>query len=138
MSISIVHLSDLHFRKNWEEDQGVVLDAFFKDLAKQIQHLNKEDIYLVFSGDIVLAGSNKELYDSFLVQFEKECGELGITKKQRICIPGNHDVSQTYIEQCKIEHAGVLAVSIRLNEKDFNDYIGTSPKILLAKFANDQ
>jgi predicted MPP superfamily phosphohydrolase len=51
----IIHLSDLHFRQNWEDDQDLVLVGFFKDLEKQINKLEKSSIYIAFSGDLVLA-----------------------------------------------------------------------------------
>jgi predicted MPP superfamily phosphohydrolase len=91
---TLIHLSDLHFRKNWEEDQDVVLTGFFKDLGKQVESLDKSNVYIVFSGDVVLAGGKSELYDSFLSEFDKNLNRLGITRGQRICVPGNHDISQ--------------------------------------------
>ena len=54
----IIHLSDLHFRRGWEETQGVVLNAFFTDLNKQVGKLNPTDLYVVFSGDVVLEGGD--------------------------------------------------------------------------------
>lgn len=131
---SIIHLSDLHFRLNWEEDQGLVLEAFFKDLSKQLEHLNKKDVFLAFSGDVVRAGSELELYNAFLMQFDTELNKLGIPKSQRICIPGNHDVSVNFISSNPVEHEAV--VTMKLDEKMFNDYIQKEPKLLLGKFDN--
>lgn len=85
----IIHLSDLHFRQNWEENQGLVLDAFFKDLSKQIEHTAISNIYIAFSGDVVLAGGNPELYEDLLNQFDIELTKLKIPKNQRFCVPGN-------------------------------------------------
>lgn len=130
----IIHLSDLHFRQNWEEEQGLVLEAFFKDLSKQIEPFDRSDIYLAFSGDVVLAGGKPELYESFLVQFNTELNKLKIPKSQRICIPGNHDVSVNCISEKFIEHEGVLKQC--LNEHQFNDYISKTPIIFVEKFSN--
>lgn len=72
MTKKIIHLSDLHFRQNWEEDQGIVLEAFFKDLAKQIEQWDSSNFYIAFSGDVVQSGGTPDLYDSFLDQFDTE------------------------------------------------------------------
>ena len=131
----IIHLSDLHFRKNWEEDQGFVLDAFFKDLQKQVEQTIISNVYIAFSGDIVLAGKDPELYKDFFNQFEAELSRLKIPKIQRIFVPGNHDVSDEFIESNAVEHEGIVIQNLK--EKDFNDYIQkTKPNILKDKFKN--
>ena len=129
----IIHLSDLHFRQNWEEDQGFVLDAFFKDLHKQVERTIVSNVYIAFSGDVVLAGSEPELYMDFFNQFEAELSRLKIPKIQRIFVPGNHDVSDEFIESNAVEHEGIVIQNLK--EKDFNDYIQkTKPNILKDKF----
>lgn len=134
MKIAIIHLSDLHYRLNWEEDQGLVLEAFFKDLAKQLTSKKEYKFFLAFSGDIVLAGSKSELYSSFIEQFSSELDKINILKDQRICVPGNHDVSIDVVIEKHVEHEGVVAQ--KLNEKDFNDFISSHPDILEKKFNN--
>jgi len=130
----IIHLSDLHYRENWEENQGVVLDGFFTDLRKQIENLDPRNVFIAFSGDVVLAGSNENMYTEFIKHFDEELNNLNIPRKQRICVPGNHDVSQKYIEDNFVEHEGVIIQ--KLSEKKFNDYISSKPKILNNKFNN--
>lgn len=130
----IIHLSDLHFRQKWAEDQGIVLEAFFKDLSKQIGQLDSSNVYIAFSGDVVLSGGNPELYDSFLEQFDTELNKLNIPKAHRICTPGNHDVSIGIIEKNCVEHEGV--VSLGLDEGKFNDYVSKQPNIFTEKFNN--
>ncbi|MCB9502591.1 MAG: metallophosphoesterase [Deferribacteres bacterium] len=129
-----IHLSDLHFRKNSEEEQGIVLNAFFKDLQKQFTPYDNSQIYLIFSGDFVQAGENKDLYMKFFDLFDMELNRIGISFNQRICVPGNHDVSQKYIENKYVEHEAVIAHN--LSEIDFNNYIHNSPKIFTKKFFN--
>jgi len=65
MNKYIIHLSDIHYRENWEEEQGVVLNEFFSDLSKQIEKLDSPNIYLALSGDICQTGDNIDLYQSF-------------------------------------------------------------------------
>lgn len=132
----IIHLSDLHFRRNWDEDQGLVLNAFFNDLSKQVENSINTNIYLIFSGDVVFAGSDPQLYEKFLKQFDLELTKLRIPKSQRVCVPGNHDVSQDYVAQNHVEHEGVVAQGLK--EREFNDYIQKQPSILKAKFKNYQ
>jgi predicted MPP superfamily phosphohydrolase len=132
MQISLVHLSDLHFRLNWYEDQGLVLDAFFIDLAKQIKSLEASEIYIAFSGDFVFAGSDNELYKAFFNYFDTELNKLKIARDHRICVPGNHDVSQLFIQAKNIEHEGILFQ--KLPEKEFNDYLTNNPNLLIGKF----
>lgn len=129
-----VHLSDLHYRLNWHEDQGVVLKAFFLDLGKQLAKMNIENIYLVFSGDVVQAGGNQALYESFLEYFNNELGRIGIPKERRICIPGNHDISVDFVRENNIEHRGI--VSQNLKDWEFNEYIARQPKLVVDKFIN--
>jgi len=131
---TIIHLSDLHFRQNWEEDQDVVLGELFKDLGKQIRSLDKSSVYIAFSGDVVLAGSEPDLYDKFFLRFDDELNKLYIPKNQRICVPGNHDVSRKIISDNLVEHEGV--VSQRLSEREFNDYASRPDGILTKKFGN--
>ena len=56
----IVHISDIHYQQNREENQNLVLDAFFVDLREQIKQYQTEDVFIVLSGDIVNAGESKE------------------------------------------------------------------------------
>ncbi|MGC1374895.1 MAG: metallophosphoesterase [Anaerolineales bacterium] len=135
MHKTIIHLSDIHFRQNWNEDQEVVLDGFFKDLGKQVESLDRSSVYIAFSGDFVLKGGEPVLYEKFLLQFDTKLNELGIPKEQRICVPGNHDISKDVISSDFFNHNAIVAQ--RLNEKEFNDYVSKpSTNVLLKKFGN--
>ncbi len=132
--IKIIHLSDLHFRLNWEEDQELVLNAFFRDLAKQIENFNKPDVYMVFSGDFVFAGDKPELYNAFYKLFDEELNKIKIFKNQRICVPGNHDISQQFVEENFTEHEGIIKQLS--NEKEFNDFLSKRKPIFTDKFSS--
>ena len=134
MNKTIIHLSDLHFRQDWEEDQGVVLARFFEDLGKQIEPLEKSSVYIAFSGDAVLAGSASDLYENFFLRFDDQLNKLHIPKSQRICVPGNHDISQSTVSNNQVEHEGV--VSQRLTEGEFNNYVSKPDNIFAKKFTN--
>jgi 3',5'-cyclic AMP phosphodiesterase CpdA len=133
MAIRIIHISDVHFRERWEEDQGLVLNAFFKDLKQQIGRENN-NVFVVFSGDVVLGGSQSVLYDKFLERFDREFLELNIPKEHRIVVPGNHDVSRDFIASRALEHTSLTSTSV--SEKAFNDYIVSDPDLIIKKFEN--
>jgi hypothetical protein len=132
MNKVIVHLSDLHYRQGWIEEQGVVLNGFFEDLGKQLAKIKNSEYYLVFSGDIVQSGDDTNSYDEFISSFSEKLAELGIPKRNRICVPGNHDVSTETIKLKQVEHEGVI--SQRLDETGFNNYISNPSNILVDKF----
>ncbi len=134
MRKAIIHLSDIHYHKGWIEGHGVVLDAFFQDLNKQINQINNLDVYLAFSGDIVQAGAHTKQYEDFLIEFDQRLNVLGIPKNKRLCVPGNHDISTLDLSSNMLEHEGV--VSQALNEHQFNDYVAKSPNVFSEKFRN--
>ncbi|MEE9345249.1 MAG: metallophosphoesterase [Methylococcales bacterium] len=130
----VIHLSDIHYRSNWQENQGVVLDGLFVDLKKQLIDQDVKDIYVVFSGDIVLAGENSNLYEEFIDVFDKALNDIGVGIDNRICVPGNHDVSRKDVIENNVEHNGVI--SQLTTEKEFNDYTAKSKNVFQKKFTN--
>ena len=125
MGTTLVHVSDIHFRSGWEENHGVVLGSFLEDVEKQKAKRGNDDVYLVLSGDVVQQGDRSESYDEFLTLFGGGLDKLGIPRSHRVCVPGNHDVSQLRVEQSLVDHEGV--VSQMLDETDFNDYWEKKP-----------
>lgn len=132
--IRIIHLSDIHYRQNWEENQGIVLNNFFSDLEKQILLTPNDTYYLIISGDFVLAGEDNQLFEDFLNIFDLELSKLNIPKSNRFCVPGNHDIERNIIDTKFIEHDSV--VKRKMNEKEFNDYVSKSENIFREKFKN--
>jgi len=133
MNSVIIHLSDLHYRKGWVEDHGLVLDTFFEDLTRQIDRVDRSNIYLAFSGDFVQSGADSDLYDDIFLQLDNALNSLNIPRDHRICVPGNHDVSIEHVSDKITEHEGV--VSQGLNEHQFNDFILKQPNVLTDKFS---
>jgi len=128
----LIHLADLHYRKGWVEEQGVVFNAFFDDIKSQIEKIEDSDFYLIFSGDIVQSGADSKLYDEFILNFDRRLDQIGIPKSHRICVPGNHDVSVDQIRAKMVDHEGV--VSQMLDETRFNTYIETPSSVFCNKF----
>ena len=63
MKYTFLHISDLHYRANWYEANGLVCNKFFDDINKQVA--SYDNLYFVFSGDIVYGADNPELYSEF-------------------------------------------------------------------------
>ena len=133
MTIQLIHISDFHFSPGKSEGHGVVLDTLFSDLAQQLAQNRGEKPYLAFSGDLVQASDLDRSYEELLGELDQRLNSLGIPKSQRICVPGNHDISRAHILKNQIEHEGV--VSQNLDENNFNEYIGSGPSLLIDKFA---
>jgi predicted MPP superfamily phosphohydrolase len=133
MCKAIIHLSDIHYRRNWEENHGVVFRALFQDLRRQVELLGKMDIYLVLSGDVVIAGHDSACYDEIISKFDAELTSLNIPKSHRICVPGNHDVSIKQIKPNLVDHESV--VSKGLDETAFNNYCENPSEVFKSKFA---
>lgn len=131
---TIVHISDLHYREHWEEEQGLVLERFFEDLGRQLGGVDRSKAFVAFSGEVVRAGGHPGLYGAMAEQFDMELSRLRLPRDQRICVPGNHDVSVDVVRSKRVEHQGVIQQE--LDEKRFNDYVGDADCLLMKKFAN--
>lgn len=117
MKYTFLHISDLHYRSNWHEENGLVCKSFIEDIKSQLK--NYDNTYLVFSGDIVFEGAEEALYTEFESKFTRQLGELGLTKNRRICVPGNHDVSRNALKPFLTIQKGTLnEIS---SEQSFND-----------------
>lgn len=133
MKYTFLHISDLHYRANWYEENQLVFNEFIKDIKKQIN--NYENNYLVFSGDIVYEASNSTIYKEFETNFASKLDELNLSKNRRICVPGNHDISRDILKPLlKIQKATLADIT---NEQIFNDDLSQNSQTFLAsKFDN--
>ncbi len=97
MAIQLVHVSDFHYKNNWAEEIGVLQSAFLDDLERQTV-TKPGDYYLMFSGDVVKAANDNELYAAFADAFDARLSSIGIGRDKRFVCPGNHDVSRTELK----------------------------------------
>ena len=65
MKTVFIHLSDIHFKNNLEEDVNVILNAFFRDLKEQIKKIGNQNFYFILSGDLVYAAEEERIYSNF-------------------------------------------------------------------------
>lgn len=130
--MKIFHFSDIHYRKNWYENHGMVFKSLLEDI-KKIASV-KDDKYVFFSGDIVQSGDDSDSYLEFIDIFDKAFNEIGIEKNRRFCVPGNHDISRDVIHKNFIDHKGVIIQEF--TEASFNDYISRCTNCFSDKFCN--
>lgn len=133
MTTAIIHLSDFHNVVGRSENHSVVVSALFLDLQRQLEQINAQNVFMAFSGDIAQAGGKTEQYKDFKAAFHERLCAIGIPKERRICVPGNHDLSQEKVMSDFVLHEGV--VSQNLNEEKFNDFVLKAPNVLTEKFA---
>lgn len=132
MTTAIIHLSDFHNVVGRFEGQRVVVDSLFIDLQAQLNKIGAKKVFLAFSGDIAQKGDDENQYSDFISIFEDRLNSLGIPRTNRICVPGNHDLSQRSVNENFVIHEGVVAQN--LNEEKFNDFVLKTPNVLTDKF----
>jgi predicted MPP superfamily phosphohydrolase len=93
--MKFLHISDIHMRSGWFEEQGVVLSEFLKDVE-----IHGRDVdYLIVSGDLVQAGEDPNLYDTFEKSILFPLQKIGFEKSKTIVVPGNHDIDGSYVRE---------------------------------------
>lgn len=132
MNKLIVHISDIHLKYNFDEDQTPVINEFFSDLSSSLP--KDTDNYLFVTGDLVQEASDISLYELFIETFSERLDELGLTKDKRLCVPGNHDVCKDEVTKIQVIHEGI--VSQDLDETAFNNFVGNLDKCIEEKFTS--
>lgn len=131
-AISIIQISDIHFERNESENQGLVLNAFFKDLdAIFSTEGNREDSYCIISGDLVNKGGSNKTYDDFYDKFINKLTSH-VPLDQIVCVPGNHDINRTLVENEFSDHEKIK--SKEYQETEFNEFVKNKDNLLQKKF----
>ncbi|WP_342112182.1 metallophosphoesterase [Methylobacterium sp. SI9] len=95
---TLLHISDFHFSKRRQREQGIVVDALIKDLKTLCIGHRKPDL-IMFTGDLVQAAGidgHDEAYDFLIDRVSKATG----CSDERIFIAaGNHDLSWSGLEK---------------------------------------
>lgn len=129
----IFFISDIHLSDDRAENQGLVLNAFLKDLKKQKEQLNPEETFVFIGGDLAYDSDKAGIYQTFYERLIMPIISMGIKKGNIICVPGNHDVQRSWINMNKMLYAPV--VSQEFTEESFNTLTHSdSGKLLLEKF----
>jgi UDP-2,3-diacylglucosamine pyrophosphatase LpxH len=129
---TIIQVSDIHFEGNEPENQGLVLNAFFKDLEITLGGISdKENTYCIISGDLVNKGNSRKIFDDFFDIFISQLTKY-LPINHIFPIPGNHDFNRTVIEEDFAYYQEILFKEYQENE--FNELIKNADNLLLKKF----
>lgn len=95
---TVLHISDFHYSKRRQREQGIVVDALIADLKTLCIGHRKPDL-IMFTGDLVHAAGidlHDDAYDFLIDRVSKATG----CSDERIFIaPGNHDLSWAGVEK---------------------------------------
>lgn len=93
--INILHLSDLHYDPTKAGDVEIILEALWKDLKKE----PRIDC-IVFSGDLVKAGDNRDAFKAAHEIFIQPLLEkTGLPPDRFFIAPGNHDIQRDSVDE---------------------------------------
>lgn len=96
-TLTILHVSDLHFDSEGDFDRQIVIKALLADLMEHRANGIQFDA-VVFSGDLVYAGSNKTSYQLVTERFlDPLLAAAGLPRAQLVIVPGNHDIDKSEV-----------------------------------------
>lgn len=130
-TIKIIHISDIHFDKNEPENQGLILNSFFKDLELKQNEMNYDSTYCIISGDLVMAGASEKNYNDFYQNFIVRLIKF-VPINNIFCTPGNHDLNRNIFELDLNEHQEKTTKDYI--ESEFNEFVKAPDNILMKKF----
>ncbi|WP_420430387.1 metallophosphoesterase [Kordiimonas sp.] len=131
--MEILHISDLHLRKGWAEEQGQVLAAFFEDLKSQCE--KPEDTLILFTGDLAQQCADPSILTYYQEYLGNRFRSLGFRDDFCIFVPGNHDIDRNYVVDRISTISGLQ--DRPLDETAFNSKIyGEFRDIIFPKFKN--
>lgn len=87
-----LHLSDFHFKSGDGYDRDVVLRALLSSLPRLTQRAGPIDL-IIASGDIAFSGRDDE-YANASIFFDQLLKRVGLSRKELLVVPGNHDVNR--------------------------------------------
>ena len=71
MKVLLLNISDIHvMSQDKPENEGLVLSMFIVDVEEQIKRFVYDDVFVLISGDLVFAASDKSYakFDEIMVQ----------------------------------------------------------------------
>lgn len=136
MKTLLIFISDIHLTNGNAEDEGLVINSFLRDVARQLSEIPHDDAYALIGGDLVQAADNSDSYNCFKTIIISKLVSLGISLSKVLCVPGNHDVQRGWINRHMTTYAPV--VSKGFNEQKFNDLVDDEEQndILVDKFSH--
>lgn len=114
--VTILHITDLHFKADRLHQQRRVLNAFWEDLERQCKEHGYPEI-IIFSGDLVHNADDKIVYDTLYDEFIERLLEVTNCGLNRIYFcPGNHDLQRTGVESTVEEFKPFIGMA---RERDY-------------------
>lgn len=132
----IIFISDIHLTDGKSENEGLVLNAFIKDVQKQLDTIPHDEVFVLIGGDLVQAADNPDSYNCFKTIIISKLVSLGISLSKILCVPGNHDVQRGWINRHMTTYAPVISKGFI--EQKFNDLVDDEEQngILVDKFSH--
>ncbi len=120
MNLTILHIADLHFSKEKDEDIKIIRNGLFKDLEFLSNKHSLTPDLVFFTGDLILKGQDGHedypLCEQLFI--EPLLSKLSLTQNEFFIVPGNHDVNRL-----KTSEAFETKLSEYLSSKDIlNNY----------------
>jgi len=100
--LTILHISDFHFSKRKQREQGIIVDALVKDLATLCIGHRKPDV-IVFTGDLVQAAGIDLHDDAYDFLIDRVSKATGVSDERIFIAPGNHDLSWSGLDAFAVE-----------------------------------
>ncbi|MFC1535026.1 metallophosphoesterase [Thermodesulfobacteriota bacterium] len=122
MKYAIIHLADIHYRKEESEGSLDIFNHLLDDLKLQKEPLSDYQFYIAITGDIVFSGEDSYSYSRFINDFDNKLNELGLTKDFRIIVPGNHDIDRSIFLSGFDYYHDTMQKNME-TETTFNNYI---------------
>ena len=137
-TLTILHLSDLHWSEENSKDQDIVITALLADIARLRAEGLVPDI-VVFSGDLVQSGDDSASFTKVTNAFVRPITQTTSPAPLFIC-PGNHDISRKAVREAPFIETGLKAdlTSVdKVNRLIDNLQAGGAPSsVALARLAN--
>lgn len=122
MKYAIVHIADIHYRKEAPEGASSIIKAFVEDLKEQVETLSDYQFSIAMTGDIVQAGEDLESYEAVIAELDEQLNAMGIKKNSRIVVPGNHDINRKLVND-NYDNYIEIHDNCTKNEEEFNNFM---------------
>ncbi len=96
--LTILHISDFHFSKRKQREQGIIVEALVKDLTTLCIGHRKPDV-VMFTGDLVQAAGMDFHVDAYDFLIDRVSKATGVSDERIFIAAGNHDLSWSGVEE---------------------------------------
>lgn len=103
-NFNILHISDLHYKKESDKDIEIVRDALLRDLHEHFFNIkNLKPDFVIFSGDSIYDGdkgfsNDKQFIKAFDNFFNPLLDKLELSSDKMFICCGNHDIQRSKID----------------------------------------